>query len=142
MQIAVKGLLFGLNVKKLEEFSATATATEEEKSEYTKKKWRSFDAIGKLHNIVKYIRGSPQRRKGYSLISQELENNAAKKLRVPVTDNDTRWGSVMNMVEYALENRVHLDIYCRDVRELDDDRLIGQDWEDLKAVFFIKSIIS
>jgi hypothetical protein len=41
----------------------------------------------------------------------------------------------MDMVEYALENRVHLDIYCRDIENLEDDRLTEQDWEDLKAEF-------
>ena len=49
-------------------------------------------------------------------------------------DNDTRWGSVMDMVEYALENRVHLDIYCRGIKELKEDQLIEQDWLDLDAV--------
>jgi hypothetical protein len=136
MQIAVKGLLFGPNVKELEEFPATASATEEEKREYAKKKWRSFGAVGKLHNVVKYIRCSPQRRETYIMISQELENNAQKKLRVPVMDNDTRWGSVMDMVEYALENREPLELYCHVNAELEEDRLTEQDWIDLEAVAF------
>jgi len=59
MQIAVKGLLFGPKVKKLEEYSAMTGVTEEEKREYVKKKWRSFGAVGKLHNVVKYIHDSP-----------------------------------------------------------------------------------
>lgn len=134
MQIAVKGLLFGPNVKELEKYPATIGATEEEKREYAKNKWRSFGAVGKLHNVVKYIRCSPQRREAYATISQELENNAQKKLRVPVTDNDTRWGSVMDMVEYALENREHLELYCHVTNELEGDRLTAQDWIDLKAV--------
>ena len=41
-------------------------------------------------------------------------------------DNDTRWGSVMDIVEYALENRVHLEMYCRDVDELEEDHLTEQ----------------
>src|SRR5438046_3371464 len=53
MQIAVKGLLFGPNVKELEEYPATVGITEEEKHEYARKKWRAFGAIGKLHNIIK-----------------------------------------------------------------------------------------
>jgi len=61
MQLATKALLFGLNMKELDEFQATADVTQEEKREYAKKKWRSFGAVGKLHNIVKFIRGSPQR---------------------------------------------------------------------------------
>ena len=61
MQIAVKGLLFGPKAKELEEYPATVGVTDEEKSEYARKKWRSFGAVGKLHNVVKYIHGSPQR---------------------------------------------------------------------------------
>jgi len=49
-------------------------------------------------------------------------------------DNDTRWGSVMDMVEYALANRIHLEMYCRDISELEEDRLTEQDWIDLNAV--------
>ena len=61
MQLATKALLFGPKVKELEEYPATASVTEEEKREYAKKKWRSFGAVSKLHNVVKYIHGSPQR---------------------------------------------------------------------------------
>ena len=60
MQIATKGLLFRLNVKELEEYPVTAGVTEKEKHEYVKKKWRAFGAVGKLHNVVKYIRSSLQ----------------------------------------------------------------------------------
>ena len=134
MQIAVKGLLFGPNVKELEEYPATVGVTEEEKREYAKKKWRAFGAVEKLHNVVKYIRESPQHREAYSIVRDELRKDAEKKFRVPVMDNDTRWGSVMDMVEYALENRVHLDKYCRGIKELEEDQLTEQDWLDLDAV--------
>jgi len=40
----------------------------------------------------------------------------------------------MNMVEYELENRVHIDMYCRDIKELDADRLTEENWTELKAV--------
>ena len=61
MQIAIKRLLFGPKAKELEEYPATVGVTDEEKREYARKKRRSFGAVGKLHNVVKYIRGSPQR---------------------------------------------------------------------------------
>ena len=140
MQLATKALLFGPNVKELDEYPATAGVTEEEKREYAKKKWRAFGAVGKVHNNIKYIRGSPQRREAYSIVGQELKKAAQKKLKVPVMDNDTRWGSVMDMVEYALENRVHLDMYCRGVKELVQDQLTEQDWVELEAVHYYKLI--
>ena len=70
------------------------------------------------------------------MISQELENNAWKKLRVPVMDNDMRWGSVMDMVKYALENCVHLEVYCQGNEELEEDELTEQDWDDLNMVHY------
>ena len=90
--------------------------------------------MGKLHNVVKYIHGSPQRWEVYSIVRHELQKEAQNKLKVPVMDNDTRWGSVMDMVDYALENRVHLDMYCRGIEELEEDRLTEQGWLDLNAV--------
>ena len=138
MQLATKALLFGPNIKELKEYPATAGVTEEEKSEYAKKKWRSFGAVGKLHNVVKFIRGSPQWWEAYCIVSQELEKEAKKKLKVPVMDNDMCWGSVMDMVEYALENRLHLDLYCHGVQDLKQDQLTEQDWVDLEAVHYYK----
>ena len=76
MQIAVKGLLFGPNVKELEEYPVTVGITEEEKHEYARKKWRAFGAIGKLHNIIKYAHGSPQWWEAYSIVRDELEKEA------------------------------------------------------------------
>jgi len=55
-------------------------------------------------------------------------------MNIPVMDNDIRWGSVMDMVEYALKNRVHLDMYCHSAKELEQDRLTEQDWLDLEVV--------
>jgi hypothetical protein len=53
-------------------------------------------------------------------------------------DNDTRWGSVMDMIEYALENQVHIDMYCRNEKDLEPDQLTEQDWVDLKTVHCYK----
>lgn len=107
MQIAVKGLLFGPKAKELEDYPATAGVTDEEKREYARKKWRSFGAVGKLHNVIKFIRGSPQGREAYAIINQQPKKAAQNKLKV-IMDIDTRWGSVMDRVENGLENRVHI----------------------------------
>ena len=116
MQIAVKGLLFGPKVKDLETYAATANVSEKEKAEWMKLRWRAFSAIGKLHNIIKYIHMSPKCRAGFKSVLQDLEKQCVK---VPVMDNDTRWGSVIDMIEYALENRIHLEMYYRNIDELE-----------------------
>ena len=78
MQIAVKGLLFGPKVKDLETYAATANVSEKEKAACMKVRWRAFGAIGKLHNVVKYIRISPKRRAGFKSVLQDLEKQCVK----------------------------------------------------------------
>jgi hypothetical protein len=138
MQIAVKGLLFGPKVKELETYEATADVSDEEKAEWLKVKWRAFGAIGKLHNIVKYIRISPKRRAGFKTLLQDLEKRCVK---VPVMDNDTRWGSVATMVEYGLENHDGIDMYCREQAALEVDTLSEEDWDELQMVHPTISVI-
>jgi hypothetical protein len=127
----VKGLLFGPKVNELETYPAMVNVTDAEKAEWMKRKWRSFGAIGKLHNIVKYIRVSPKRRAGFKTILQDLEKQSIK---VPVMDNDTRWGSVATMVEYGLENQEAIDMYCGAQNALVDDILSDEDWVELQTV--------
>ena len=131
MQIAVKGLLFGPTVAELETYEATAKVSDEEKAEWMKVKWRAFGAIGKLHNIVKYIRISPKRRAGFKTVLQDLEKCF---VRIPVMDNDTRWGSVAAMVEYGLQYRDGIDMYCREQAALETDILSEEDWAELQIV--------
>ena len=139
MQIAVKGLLFGPKAKELETYEATATMTDKDKAKWMRLRWRSFGAIGKLHNIVKYIRISPKRRAGYKTVLQDLEKQSVK---MPVMDNDTRWGSVAAMVDYGLQNREGIEVYCRkNMVDLAEDLLTDEDWFELKTVN-ISSIIS
>jgi hypothetical protein len=61
----------------------------------------------------------------------ELETVAAF---IPVMDNDTRWSSVMTMLEKALAQRIRIDLYCSYVPELEKDRLTDADWDDLVEV--------
>jgi hypothetical protein len=107
-------------VKELEIYEAIVDVSDEEKVEWMKVKWRAFGAIGKLHNIVKYIRISLKRRAGFKTLLQDLEKRCVK---VPVMDNDTRWGSVATMVEYGLENCDGIDMYCCEQTALEADML-------------------
>src|SRR5947207_14417455 len=96
-----------------------------------KTKWRAFGAIGKLHNIVKYIRISPKRRAGFKTVLQNLEKSSAK---IPMRDNDTRWGSIATMVEYGLENRDEIDMYCCEQVALQMDVQSEEHWVELETV--------
>ena len=128
MNIAVKGLLFGPRVAELEREEGEMTP--EAKAELMKTQWRAFGALGKLHNVVKFIRHSPQRHN----VFKDLQLDNLEKALVPTMDNDTRWSSVMAMIESALPQRAQIDVYCRYTNKLEDDMLTDRDWEELKEV--------
>ena len=62
---------------------------------------------------------------------QDLEKRCVK---IPVMDNDTRWGSVASMVEYGLENRDGIDMYCCEQVALEVDTMSEEDWDELQTV--------
>ena len=87
--------------------------------------WRKRGAIGKLHNLVHWIRRSPQRRDSFLSISlstadQEIldelgvwfVNDELKGVMVRA-DHDTRWNSIYLMIERALKLRPVIQVFCR-----------------------------
>jgi hypothetical protein len=86
--------------------------------------WRARGAIGKLHNIVIYTTGSPQRLRAFTVLSEGL------RLR---RDNDTRWNSWYRMVEWALKPKVRqaITILCAQEPALQQDILTPSDWATL-----------
>ena len=129
MNLVVKALLFGPNVSKLEKERRDGEDITTYERQQTLR-WRALGAIGKSHNIVKFIRVSPQRRAAF--LSQELQKDSAFMLRA---DNDTRWNSTWNMLESLLRQRERVDAYISMMSELVNDRLSDQDWADLQEVY-------
>ena len=89
------------------------------------REWRKRGAIGKLHNLVHWIRRSPQRRDSFlnmslGTVDDEildelgiwLVNDELKGLMVRA-DNDTRWNSIYLMIERALKLRPVIQVFCR-----------------------------
>jgi hypothetical protein len=64
--------------------------------------WRQIGAVGRLHNIVKYIRWSPQRREEFANCIQGGEIADFDHLEL-IQDNDTRWCSFYLAISRALE---------------------------------------
>lgn len=117
--------------------------------------WRKKGPIGKLHNIVTFIRRTPQRREQFRSmeVSQfDLDNETVQNLMV-VCDNDTRWNSACNMIERALHLRHRIDAFCAvnqrttkrsrddlntrddDYRSVRHDTLTPGDWDTLKELY-------
>lgn len=117
--------------------------------------WRKKGPIGKLHNIVTFIRRTPQRREQFRSmeVSQfDLANETVQNLMV-VCDNDTRWNSACTMIERALHLRHRIDAFCAvnqrttkrsrddlntrddDYRSVRHDTLTPGDWDTLKELY-------
>ena len=129
LNLAVKLLLFNGNVsalgKELQEIVADVQEDSPRRTEARKREWRARGVVGRLHNIVIYIRGSIQRRNSYLVdIEIDMKKVPAFMLRL---DNDTRWGSTYDMIKSAIKNRERLTIYMQQTPELEEDKLSDQD---------------
>ena len=115
--------------------------------------WRRKGPCGKLHNIVKYIKRSPQRIEQFEDIQRRLISPTRPAGRAEVyklvEDNDTRWNSMDDCIERALHLQPAVNEFVE--KEIDnwhvarrrrqkalrpsmfDDRLNTDDWEVLKG---------
>ncbi len=144
MNLAVKDLLYGPKKKGKrrngdideEEFvdNEEENIGEDEseikkRTETEKKRWRALGAVGKAHNIVKWIRGKPQHRQGF--LNQQVEKLKRKMVQA---DNATCWNSTWNMLDTFLDQRERIELYLNSVPELKDDKLTNSDWEDIETM--------
>jgi hypothetical protein len=119
--------------------------------------WRSKGPIGKLHNIVKFIRSSPQRSEYFKRIAHEqeyegyrLSEESTAELEV-VLDNETRWNSTYMMIERALRKQTDIRAFifalegeqdeakripADDILSNEDWRVLGEVNEILKPLYF------
>ena len=80
--------------------------------------WRRKGPIGKLHNIVKFIRASPQRSEAFRNIAHGYDNSedlifseaSSKELELR-QNNATRWNSTYLMIKRAWEKQVEIRAY-------------------------------
>jgi hypothetical protein len=106
-------------------------------------KWRSRGPIGKYHNIVVFIRASPQRRQSFKQ-SVHVVISEAKERGDPVDftgelavilDNSTRWNSTYQSIARGLKLRRAIQLFLIDFqRQLPDDLLSEEDWDVLKEI--------
>src|SRR6266480_3781884 len=151
LNLAAKAFLFGSDTKSFEDEIKT---NEEEKKE--QEIWRKRGPIGKLHNVVMYILGSPQRRDEFrGKVQAELEKQkdhiaataqpdedaevVMKQPLMVVQDNQTRWNSMFCMILRAFLLKDPLDFFIKRAQEKPadasplpkDDELSIDDWNTL-----------
>uniref|UniRef100_A0A0D2YKL0 HAT C-terminal dimerisation domain-containing protein n=1 Tax=Fusarium oxysporum (strain Fo5176) TaxID=660025 RepID=A0A0D2YKL0_FUSOF len=114
--------------------------------------WRSKGPIGKLHNIVKFIRSSPQRSEYFTRIAHEQEDEryhlceeSTAELEV-ILNNETRWISTYMMIERALRKQTDIRAYIfalegekdEEKRIPADDILSNEDWRVLGMEYLLE----
>jgi len=123
--------------------------------------WRKKGPVGKLHNVIVFIRITPQRREQFMNLFEIKDPDLLALLNLPpssdttpteknmvVRDNDTRWNSVYFMINRALERRPQIDNFTRYAETLEPDkrvpqenRLTEQDWLILTEIHnFLKPL--
>jgi hypothetical protein len=79
INLAAKAFLFGKNADAFED--VTNTARKNGHLEALREEWRKQGPVGKLHNTIKFIRCTPQRRQAFRrLMKDELPRNIAGEL--------------------------------------------------------------
>jgi hAT family C-terminal dimerisation region len=109
LNLSAKALLYG---KDFEAFDTDVNAAKDS-SDLNKELniWRRRGCVGKLHNLVVFIRRTPQRRADFArLASSDHEMKDFNHLEL-IADNATRWNSLYQMIERALKLRDRIDMY-------------------------------
>jgi hypothetical protein len=108
--------------------------------------WRAKGPIGKLHNIAKFIRASPQRTEAFKRYAKELEDQyqisgeSTWELEV-IQNNSTRWNSTYMMIDRAIKKRNELSSFILQLELAEPswrlpaaDALTADDWKVLTEI--------
>ncbi|KAG9375522.1 hypothetical protein A1F94_013897 [Pyrenophora tritici-repentis] len=90
--------------------SSTSVARRSLWGETVEELWKKFGCLGRLHNLVRYIRLTPQRRKEFAtIIGGDLSQFDGLEL---IQNNSTRWNSWFYSITRALNVRERLELFC------------------------------
>jgi hypothetical protein len=123
----VQAFLFAniIGIDELESYDDRKQEEDARDKEGRRAKFRLMGPLGKIHNIVVYIRSSAAH-------STEFVRLAGRLLPL---DNRTRWNSWFSILLVALDRRTALEKYCQQNEEhLEDDELTPKDWRRLRTI--------
>ena len=137
INLVAKAFLFGTSVDAFEAITDVidedVVSIDSETMKRAQKAWRTQGAIGKLHNLVVFIRSSPQRRETFK---RKVVGDDAVDNLMPILDNSTRWNSTYKALERAILLRDRIFLFCREYRiDIQADYLSEEDWNRLREVY-------
>lgn len=101
--------------------------------------WRKFGCLGRLHNLVRYIRLTPQRREEFAAIVMGGDLSAFDGLEL-IQNNSTRWNSWFHSITRALNVRERLELFsarhvpAKGSQGIANFKLDGQHWFELEKI--------
>jgi len=99
--------------------------------------WRKRGALGRCHNLVYHVKGSPRRRRYFESKQREISDSRIYQL---VANGGVRWNSDLEMIERALKLKdalqLYQDHYVNDGADPlnPEDCLNAEDWDELKVL--------
>jgi hypothetical protein len=149
LNLAARAFLYGDNFESFEREAWDNNArADDEPDQANAYYWRQRGPIGKLHNIVKFVRASPQRSERFKAISKEAEAEDYKLYETStaelelIQNNDTRWNSTYLMIKRALQKQADINSFIFSLESDTDeqntlpaeDRLSHDDWRMLAEI--------
>lgn len=140
VNLAAEAFFFGKDVEAFQMEAVVARNARSEQRELDL--WRQKGSLGKLHNLIKYICYTPQRREKFQDICDEDGSEPKLQDLMVICDNATQWNSACAMIERALELRSHISLFCEEHGQLSQntherenschlDTLSREDWQIL-----------
>ena len=123
INLAVQAFLFGKTVDDYE-FPENLT---DSPSDVQLNQWRKLGPLGKLHNIIVWIMGSPQRIQSF--------RDRTTQGYMPHRDNSTRWNSWYDMLDWAIKKiKAPIIAVSNEEPELSTDLLSAEEWRTLNHI--------
>ena len=147
LNLVAQSFLYGADASSFELQSEAYTMLQQVEKDLVH--WRSKGPIGKLHNVVKFIRASPQRMEAFKKHAHEHEESDVYKLSEESTaelevrqNNATRWNSTYLMIERAWKKQSEINSFIMSLelgadpskRVPPDDQLTPDDWKVLGEI--------
>jgi hAT family C-terminal dimerisation region len=135
INLAAKAFLFG---KDTAAFEASVDSLEDNddldsnEMKTAQEAWRKKGAIGKFHNIVVFIRSSPQRREAFKscLVGDEITDDL-----MVILDNSTRWNSTYRSLRRGQKLKERLMLFCyQNSNQISADKLSEEDWKHIDEI--------
>jgi hypothetical protein len=109
LNLAAQAFLFGTDAESFEIEVLTKRELKHEVSEL--KLWRKKGPIGKLHNTVRFIRRSPQRREEFAGFAETGQLGFECLDLQVLSDNAIRWNSTYTFIDRAIKLRDQIDLF-------------------------------